>query len=177
MKFFNDFRSPRLILFLLLCLLPILGGVLGLGLILYGIYNRNKKPYIAIGIIGIISTIIGIAVLNYKATHRGSFDQARIMMAQNTMTSLVKEIEFYKLDFGNYPDSLQMLKKISSHLDLYDPLQDVNPNLLDKNYYYRLSGNKYYLFSKGFDGIPFTNDDIMPNIIIKDTSKIGLIYR
>ncbi len=46
----------------------------------------------------------------------------------------------------------------------------------DPNFYYELdpSGSFYYLRSVGPDGIPFTADDIVPNLPKYELSKTGL---
>ncbi len=88
------------------------------------------------------------------------------------MNSIVKEIEFYKIEHGTYPDSLKQLNAKNEFLDIYDPVQGDNNAIFN---YHRI-GNKYTLFSSGLDQVPGTADDIYPSIKI-DTSKIGLIVK
>ena len=112
--------------------------------------------------------------LNYYSTHRGPFDEARIMEAQREMDLIVKEIELYKMSYGRYPDSLPALKSNNSDIKITDPIQSVHPGQ-EQYYFYKLKNQRYYFFSKGFDGLPFTKDDITPLFKGIDPNKIGII--
>ena len=83
-------------------------------------------------------------------------------------------IEFYKLQNGIYPVSLQHLQEI----DAFAPVTDAAQGMQTKRpafYNYEKMGDKYSLFSSGMDGITGTKDDFYPQIEIPDSSKIGLV--
>jgi hypothetical protein len=57
-------------------------------------------------------------------------------------------------------------------------LQVIIMNVEPRNFYYEIdeSTSHYYLLGVGVDGQPFTSDDILPEITIKNDSKIGLQF-
>ena len=85
------------------------------------------------------------------------------------MNNLIKDIEFYKIQNGEYPKTLNDLDSYS----IYDPTQDSKGK--NNCFNYKLIGDKYLLFSSGIDRIPNTKDDIYPEICVVDSSKIGLL--
>jgi hypothetical protein len=90
------------------------------------------------------------------------------------LNSLVKNVEFYKLQHGQYPDNLQQLLEDDKLAPITDAIQSVQGR--ENSYYnYQRSGNKYLLFSSGQDGLPNTKDDLYPQVTIGDSSKIGLV--
>jgi hypothetical protein len=90
------------------------------------------------------------------------------------LNSLVKNIEFYKLEYGHYPDNLQQLLIDDKLAPINDPAEGMNTK--GNSYFnYERVGDKYRLFSSGEDGIPNTEDDLFPQVTITDSSKIGLI--
>jgi hypothetical protein len=84
---------------------------------------------------------------------------------------LVKDIEFYKLQNGKYPERLEQLQSSNSMVIIYDPLQAGSKT--NSEYNYMLVGDNYKLFSSGIDRKQNTKDDIIPDI--KDSSKVGFI--
>ena len=90
------------------------------------------------------------------------------------LNSLIKNIEFYKLSHGHYPDNLKQLLDDDKLAPINDAAQGMNTK--ENSYYnYEKVGDKYVLFSSGQDGIPKTKDDLYLQVIISDSSKIGLI--
>ncbi len=155
-----------------LCLIPLIGGIAGLIFLLQGIFKYKDKWFAVIGLCGIIFTVCIYGSMfiynNSKAMHKEF-----IPIAQTQMNGLVKEIEYYKIEHGSYPDSLQQLEVKDDFTNIHDP---VSPNLKHDIYNYHRIGNKYTLFSSGVDEVPGTADDIYPSLKI-DTSKIGLIVK
>jgi len=88
---------------------------------------------------------------------------------------VVMDIEFYKLQYGHYPDSLPQLQDT----DALVPITDAAPGMQTKIAYYNYERieEKYTLFSSGMDGVAGTKDDFYPEIDIPDSSKIGLIIK
>jgi len=89
------------------------------------------------------------------------------------LNGLVKDVEFYKLQYGQYPDSLVELTNKKAFTNIHDASQGFGSG--NTEYNYKKIGDKYTLFSAGQDGIPGTKDDFYPDVYIGDSSKIGLI--
>ncbi|MHB8206671.1 YcxB family protein [Mucilaginibacter sp.] len=156
-------------------LIPIIGAVNGIIMVISGISKYKNVKYTLIGIAGILFTIICLISVTY-ITNGGNLNGTPRFLrsgftinSQMEMNSLVKSIEFYKLQNGVYPDSLKQLNTTKEIIDMYDPLIDNSKNNIFN--YYRI-GSKYTLFSSGLDEIPNTSDDIYPNI---DITKTGLL--
>jgi len=158
----------------LLCLIPLVGAFVGLGLLLYGLLKYKDKWLSIIGASGILWTIIVYSTLLYEGTHASVFKKGFEEISQMQLNSLVKNIEFYKLSHGQYPDSLQQLLEDDKLAPINDAVQGMNTKA-NSYYNYQKVGDKYLLFSSGQDGIPNTKDDLFPQVTITDSSKIGLI--
>jgi hypothetical protein len=158
----------------LLCLIPLVGAFVGLGLLLYGLIKYKDKWLAVIGAAGILFSVIVYSSLFYGMKHASIFKQGFSDISQMQLNSLVKNIEFYKLQHGQYPDSLQQLLDDDKLAPTTDAIQ-LNQGRQNNNYNYQRLGDKYVLFSSGEDGIPKTKDDLFPQVIISDSSKIGLI--
>jgi hypothetical protein len=163
-----------IVLLSFVCLAPILGGIVGLILVVFSLVAFKNRWLLIVGAMGVLVTIVSMVTLQYFGTHRGPFDASRIVVAKSNMGTIIRELEYYEKNYGHYPDSLIFLKASNPRIMLYDPIQEVNPKISDHKFYYKLINHKYYLFSKGFDGIPFTKDDIFPDVDINSNS-IGLI--
>jgi Type II secretion system (T2SS), protein G len=158
----------------LLCLIPLVGALVGLGLLLYGIFKYKDKWLIMIGAFGIGFTIFIYSMLFYSFEHSSVVKNGFQTISQMQLNSLVRYVEFYKLQNGEYPDDLDQISKDDKLAPVNDALQ--TSSFKQQSYYnYKREGDKYRLFSSGIDGIPGTRDDLYPEIIIKDSSKIGLI--
>lgn len=158
----------------LLCLIPLVGAFVGLGLLLYGLLKYKDKWLSIIGAAGIVWTIIVYSTLFYAGTHMSVFKKGFVDISQMQLNSLVKNIEFYRLQYGQYPDSLQQLRDDDKLAPIDDPVQGLQ--IKESSYYnYRKVGDKYSLSSSGQDGVANTKDDLFPQITISDSSKIGLI--
>jgi hypothetical protein len=165
------FKPPYLLG--LLCLIPLVGAFVGFGLLLYGLLKYKDKWLSIIGAAGIVWTIIFYTMLWYAATHKSLFTKGFADLSQMQLNSLVKNIEFYKLEHGQYPEDLQLLKE-DKLAPINDPVQGLQRK--ENSYFnYRKVGDRYLLFSSGQDGIPNTNDDLFPQVTITDSGKIGLI--
>ncbi len=151
----------------------------------------QKKKKAICGIIGTvmsglviavkITIIIGIFSLWTKGISM-VLDEIPNAVAQESLPQLVQYIEEYKSSFGDYPDTLLDLDKLSKEAldNSLDPFQfktiiaksiiwgnDMTEEEIKKViplYYYKKKANGYYLFSNGSDGKPFTDDDILPDL-------------
>ncbi len=158
----------------LICLIPLVGAFVGLGLLLYGLLKYKDKWLSIIGAAGILWTILVYSTLFYAGSHVSVFKKGFEDMSQLQLNSLVKNIEFYKLEHGLYPDSLKQLLSDDKLAPINDAAQGISRKV-NSYYNYKKVGDKYFLFSSGQDGVPNTKDDLFPQIRITDSTKIGLI--
>ena len=145
----------------LLGLIPLVGFFVGVGLTLYGIFKYKDKILIIIGIACMIFTVAVYSSLYYVGFKSDLGKKGWEQHAQMQLNSLIKDIEFYKLEHGVYPDSLKQLEKENEFVFITDPTQSTQGR---KNIYYNYKniGDKYLLFSSGSDGISNSDDDIFP---------------
>jgi hypothetical protein len=153
-------------------IIPLVGGIVGFALVLYGIFKYKDKKLVFIGAAGIAFTVSIYSSLFYFGFKSDVGKQGFVTIAQSELNGLMKSVEFYKLKNGVYPDSLAQVNKDEEFISISDPVQMGNTQ-----YNYKKVGNKYYLYSSGVDGIPGTKDDLYPIMAIADSSKFGLIHR
>ncbi|WP_455027703.1 type II secretion system protein GspG [Neisseria elongata] len=108
------------------------------------------------------------------------YDEMRRQLAVNTLSTLVSEVEFYRLQHGVYPESLEQLQESQPNKPIF--IYDTSSTPLSSEpfrlFYYERSGDAhYYLRSVGNDGEPFTGDDILPDIGQSKNGKIGLLMQ
>jgi hypothetical protein len=107
--------------------------------------------------------------LEYETKYGEDFSEMFSEWSLKNLDSISNKLEEYKVKRGKYPENLSVLKGQYPELDITDPLLNRNPEAHSQfNFYYRLSGEKYALFSSGVDCIPNTADDIFPS---KKTSR------
>src|ERR1700743_1976983 len=80
----------------LLCLIPLVGAFVGIGLLLYGLLKYKDKWLSIIGAAGIVWTILFYSALFYAGTHAPMFKKGFEDISQIQLNNLVKNIEFYK---------------------------------------------------------------------------------
>ena len=151
----------------LLGFMPLVGFFVGLGLLLYGIIKYKDKKLIVIGISCMLFTIIVYSSLFYYGFKSEAGKKGWANLSQLGLNSLVKNVEYFKIEHGHYPDSLQQLINKNDPVFIDDPLRgfDGNKNI---NFNYKNLGDRYLLYSSGIDGIANTKDDIYPEV---DTSN------
>lgn len=161
---------------------PGIGIIFGIVAIIWGLVTKKLggKKLAAIGACGIgFSVILYGSLFYFGFVQRGGvYDELRIQLSKNTITSLVQAIEFYKTQKGHYPDSLKVLQQSlteNSMVFVHDPT-DVQMGGEPRYYHYELVDQEhYYLLGVGPDGQPYTDDDILPNINIDQNSGVGLL--
>lgn len=151
---------------LLICLLPIFGILISIVFLTLNIIRNDKKGIIYRGfflIISMISTcIFFINLINGKGTKEGF---AKLTQVQ--LNEVITQIEFYKLQNGFYPDSLQQLNSPKKYaVIIQDPLLVLSKPQSQTIFNYQRLENHYKLFSSGIDLIANTKDDIYPSIEI-----------
>jgi len=175
---FRDKKENPSVYWCLACLIPVIGAVAGIILLADGASRYRQKWFILIGLGGIACTFLIFWALS------GPLDlgwrKQFVPNARWELKALVKTIEFYKFEHGAYPDSLQQISKELPLTFTSDPTQSSPFRNWGKEqplFNYRRSGDHYYLFSSGLDGIAGTADDIYPQVSKTDSGKFGLIYK
>ncbi|MGZ5218946.1 MAG: YgaP family membrane protein [Chitinophagaceae bacterium] len=158
----------------ILCLIPLIGAIVGAVLLILGLTKYKDKWLSIIGVVGIMFTVLIYSWLFYAMKHSPLVQQGFREISQMQLNSLIKNIEFYKLQHGSYPDSLQLLTNDDPFAPVTDAIQ-LNQRRANLYYNYEKIGDQYLLFSSGQDGIPNTEDDLHPDISLSDSSNIGLI--
>jgi len=167
----NIQRSKPPYLLGLLCFIPLVGAFVGFGLLMYGIFKYKDKWLIIIGIAGILFTIGVYSSQMYDLKFGKETGKAFAQISQMQLNTLMKDIEFYKIKHGAYPDSLAQISKDDPMVSIDDPIQSRTGKSI--NYNYQKMGDHYYLFSSGIDGIPKTRDDLYPEVAATDSAKFG----
>ena len=160
--------------------IPLLGLPLGIVSIVYGLMKRKEGglPLVFLGAGGILLTVVLYSTLFYKGfvERGGAFDELKSQLAQTQVTSVVKDLEFYKLQNGKYPEDLKALvqKDAKNPVFIYEPFFRLGATE-SKPFVYELidQGKHYYLYSRGPDGIEGTADDIFPAVSEQESEKIG----
>ncbi len=163
--------------------IPGIGIIFGVIAIIWGLVTKKLggKKLAIIGACGIGFSIILYGSLFYFGFFQkgGMYDDLRVQLSKNTITSLVQAIEFYKTQNGQYPESLEVLRNSlpeNSMVFVHDPT-DVKMGGEPRYYHYELKGDdNYYLLGVGPDEKPFTSDDVLPNIEINQNSGVGLLF-
>lgn len=155
--------------------LPNFGVIAGAILLYKGVYTYKNKKLITIGIADILFTIIFWIGFTYQMNHGSWFNDVNAKLAQTEVNSIVKDIEFFKMKNGNYPDSLVQVEKNGQSIFINDPFLQATDNKMKGDFHYKRIRNKYTLFSVGADRSPNTVDDIYPTVTLGDTLKFGLI--
>lgn len=161
----------------LLCLIPMIGAIVGIVLVILGIAHYKDKVFVIIGSVGILITVAIYGSLIYYSTNTNDFKKGFADIAQTQINDLVKSIEFYKLQHGAYPYSLQQVADKNSMIQIYDVSQASTTGKDMPLYHYKKVGGRYLLFSPGMDGKINTKDDIYPTLDNPDTSKLGFIRK
>jgi len=160
----------------------LVGVPFGLTVIVWGLLTRKGGGRIvaAIGAAGIAMTLALYGALFYFGfvQQGGVYDKLRIQLAQNSLNSLVPAIEFYRIEHGQYPESLAVLHQSlpeGSILSVQDPTLTAGFGQQPKYFFYQRVGDQhYYLRGLGADEAPFTTDDLIPRLSSQG-DKTGLL--
>jgi len=149
-----------------LSFIPFIGILFGAISILISLtdFGRFRIMFI-LGLSGIIFSIIIYSAIYYFGFIKrgGTYDELRVEMNQILLKEIDNDIVKYKSKYGFYPNDLKSLLKENGNLNLKDPIINVIKNYKgDSLFYYKTTPSEFMLFSIGFDGKPFTKDDIYP---------------
>jgi hypothetical protein len=93
------------------------------------------------------------------------------------LNQAVLAVEFYKVQHGEYPESLEVLRKSlpkGSFIFLQDTRVRVPENPPRDFYYKRIGTNHYYLRGVAPDGRPFSRGALVPQVETSGTD-LGLL--
>lgn len=152
-------------------LIPLVGGFVGIGLIILGVFKYRDRKLIIIGAADLFFTVAIYSSMFYYFMYSDTAAKGFAQTSQMFLNGVVKELEFYKLKNGSYPDSLEQLPRNSDIFSIYDPLLSRRPGTKNTKFYYKKRGDTYILFSSGIDRIPNTKDDIYPTETLNNISK------
>jgi hypothetical protein len=161
------------IITIFLCLTPIIGLIISI----YVFLNKRKlngllvRPFVIIGLV-INSVLIGALI--YLSLNDSYFKDSEEQLAKIKLNNIVKSIEYYNLINSEYPDSLSELK-LEDPLELNIDFIQVSKSRQEVTFFYsKIGSEKYFLFSRGIDGIEFTHDDIYPTL--SSSERTGLVF-
>jgi len=164
--------TPKALYFIgLLCLIPMIGAFVGLVLLLIGIIQYKDKWLTIIGAFGIVFTIVVYSLLFYAANHMDIAKKGWAQLSQMQLNGVVKNIEYYRLAHGAYPDNITQLRDDDKMAQINDPVYGMSTATHYFNY--RRKDSCYTVFSSGPDFKPHTADDLYPVVTIIDSSKVG----
>jgi hypothetical protein len=158
--------------------IPVAGVLPGLIAVVWGL-ARKARAVTVLGASGILFSVVYAAVFYFGMIQPGPLSGwLRSYMAVYALNSAVMDIESYKLQYGRYPVSLSEVEpKPKTRINNFiDPTSTRRGGVSNGRFYYQLdsSGKFYYLRSLGPDGIPFTDDDILPALSENERKKTGL---
>ena len=167
-----------------LSFVPLLGFLFGpVSLILGSIRLKNGgHKIIFMGLGGLVLNVIYITLLMTMITSKISkASKGFSLLAKDNLVETVKDLEYYKLIRGKYPEKLKDLVDTKNgwprHMStLMDTSTGQLPKFQDSDYFqYGLldGGQHYYLFGVGPDGIANTADDVYPDIATEELDHIG----
>ncbi|WP_432709813.1 type II secretion system protein GspG, partial [Pedobacter sp.] len=169
----NAYRKPPYLLGLL-CAVPFVGAIVGLVFIYLGATRFKDKWFTLIGVFGVAFSVVVYLAPYYAGKNYFKVNDGIEKISKMQISNLVKDIEFYKIQHGVYPDSLKQLQLDDKSVFINDPTQAIQGRKSNLFNYLRV-GDQYQLFSSGEDGIPGTEDDLYPQIPANMIKKTGLI--
>lgn len=147
-----------------LSFIPAIGLIFGFVFFLRGISERNLR-YFLIGISSFIFTSIFWIAFMIFMDATGKSNQTNIFVTKNNLNILTKELAYYKLKNGKFPENLEELKSQNKFLIFHET--NTSFNLFSESkiqyFYYQNQDSTYILRALGMDGKVFTDDDLIPD--------------
>jgi hypothetical protein len=130
---------------------------------------KRLVPFIAGGV-AVVAALFGWDYYAKNFRDKATYQVLGEGLSQSFLRDSLLSVESYRLIFGFYPQTIEQLRGGSFHVD---PASDKCGCSTD--YFYQLlsDGKTYYLFSKGRDCIPFTTDDLYPQLTDEERRNIG----
>jgi hypothetical protein len=144
--------------------IPFIGLVFGLIFFIRGLSERNFK-YLGIAFTSLMISIVGWLAFAFYWDYSGKTSQQNLYATQQSLNTIVKELAYYKVKNGAYPESLDSLKKQNQFLIFSEHNMGFNPfsKSESRDFYYQRQDSTYILLAPGPDAIPLTEDDILPD--------------
>ncbi|WP_374961643.1 hypothetical protein [Spongiibacter tropicus] len=169
-------------IFSLTSFIPMLGIFIGIICIVIAA-TAKKSNSLLLGLIGaggILLSVVLYGSLAYNMFKDDNFSKAFEPHAKSAMTSLIKHIEYYKLQYGYYPESMDALRENFNEGEMVFAFDMSAPRPMGgkpRDFYYEVinDGSNYLLFGIGLDEQPFTTDDIFPLIDPEKDKNIGWV--
>lgn len=162
--------------------IPLLGVIPGIICIINALISRkqNSKKLGLIGFSGVMVTVVIYGVILPNIINSENFGKNFEPHSISAMTSLVRHIEYYKLQNNQYPSSIEELRKNLKEGEMVFTFDMSGPMSMGKEpreFYYEVinDGTNYLLFGIGQDATPFTTDDIHPLIDTEKDKNIGWV--
>uniref|UniRef100_UPI003D7FF935 hypothetical protein n=1 Tax=Pedobacter sp. TaxID=1411316 RepID=UPI003D7FF935 len=105
----NAYRKPPYLLGLL-CAVPFVGAIVGLVFIYLGVTRFKDKWFTLIGVLGVAISVVVYLAPYYAGKNFFKVNDGIEKISKMQISNLVKDIEFYKIQHGVYPDSLKQLQ-------------------------------------------------------------------
>lgn len=160
--------------------IPLLGVIPGIICIINALVRRrsNSKLLGILGFSGVMVSVVLYGVVLPSLFNNETFSKQFEPHAISAMTSLVRHVEYYKLQNNRYPKSMEELRSTLKEGEIVFSFDVSGPMRLGekpREFYYEVinSGDNYFLFGVGSDGVPFTEDDIYPLIDRNEDKNIG----
>lgn len=154
----------------------------------WNFFNKNLKPAVCItlSLFIILSITFNFYIIQpsiKKAEefqvrwNKTGYDSTWVNNSQEMLNVFVKAIERYHNEKNEYPSSLKDIKEIRLiDFDFSYRIKYNDSSIYGIPFYYeKVDSESYYLTSVGKDGIPKTNDDLLPQIKFGGEKKVGLI--
>jgi hypothetical protein len=165
--------------------IPLVGILFGLVSIVWGIvaWARGGWKLLVMGVAGIGMTLGLYGALFYFGimVRGGVYDKLRAQLASQMLVELAKNVEFFKTINGRYPHALEELSRGEQRVIIIDPtdVSGLTNRRPPRPFNYTLDPEKktYDLRAVGVDGVPFTEDDLVPVFSPEELAKMGLRVR
>lgn len=162
--------------------IPLIGVLTGIICILNAVIARrpNSKLLGLLGFCGIMFSVILYGVILPSMFKNTDIAKQFEPHAISAMTSMVRNIEYIKLQNGAYPESMEEIRasfKEGEMVFSYDVSGPLTMTDTPRDFYYEVinSGSNYLLLGMGADATPFTADDIYPLIDPAKDKNIGWV--
>lgn len=172
------------ILFSLTSFIPLIGVLIGVICVVIGIVSKKKYSNVIgiIGFLGIMFTFLLYGSMFYMMMNNEEvaekLAEGMEMHSENNLTTLVRHIEYFNLQNGKYPESIDEIRGMLKEGEIvvtYDMKYNSPLDTEVREFYLEVinDGRNYLLFGLGKDNVPFTEDDIYPIIDIEKDKNIG----
>lgn len=160
--------------------IPLIGVLTGVICILNAAITRrpNSKLLGFLGFCGVMVSVILYGVVLPNMFKNTDFSKQFEPHAISAMTSLVRNIEYIKMQSGAYPANMEEVRgnlKEGEMVFSYDMSGPFGIDEKQRDFHYEVinDGGNYLLFGVGVDATAFTEDDIYPLIDPVKDKNIG----